>query len=75
MPEWVQPSWPQVQTISVLSSIPSQWALQYFSLLGGMQLQAGFAHFLELAIIHSPRSEAGWTLAGFDAELIRRDGG
>jgi hypothetical protein len=43
--------WPQVQTISVLSAIPSQWALQYFEPLGAMQLQAAFAHFLELAIV------------------------
>ena len=58
MPEWVQPSWPQVQTISVLSPIPSQWALQYFSLSGAGQLQAGFAHFLELAITLPPGSGA-----------------
>jgi len=26
--------------------MPSQWALQYFALSGGMQLQAALAHFL-----------------------------
>jgi hypothetical protein len=26
--------------------MPSQWALQYFALSAGMQLQAAFAHFL-----------------------------
>jgi hypothetical protein len=39
--------------ISVLSAMPSQWALQYFCFSGAMQLQAGFAHFLVLAIITS----------------------
>ena len=52
-----QPSWPQVHMISVLSPMPSQWALQYLSLLfSGMQLQAGLAHFFVPAII---TSEAG----------------
>jgi hypothetical protein len=37
--------WPHLHTISVLSAIPSQWALQYFPLSGGMQLQAALAHF------------------------------
>jgi hypothetical protein len=46
-----QPSWPQVQTISVLSAIPSQWALQYLDLSAAMQLQAAFAHFLALAMV------------------------
>ena len=40
-----------MQTISVLSAIPSQWALQYFDLSAAGQLQAAFAHFLELAIV------------------------
>jgi hypothetical protein len=30
--------------------MPSQWALQYFEPSVGTQLQAGFAHFLALAI-------------------------
>jgi hypothetical protein len=47
----VHPGWPQVQTISVLLAIPSQWALQYFEPSDVVQLQAAFAHFLELAII------------------------
>jgi hypothetical protein len=51
MPAWVQPSWPQVQTISILSAIPSQWALQYFSLFGAGQVQAGLAHFLGVLAI------------------------
>jgi hypothetical protein len=33
--------------------MPSQWALQYFPLSVGMQLQAAFAHFLVLAIVLS----------------------
>jgi len=76
MPEWVQPSWPQVQTISVLSPIPSQWALQYFSLLGAGQLQAGFAHFLGVVAIYSsstPGNAPG--IAGYDAEFRQRDAG
>lgn len=56
MPELVQGEWPQVQTISTLSATPSQWALQYFSLLGGMQLQAAFAHFFVLGIASLPAS-------------------
>ena len=39
--------------ISVLSPMPSQCALQYFCFSGGMQLQAGFAHFLVPDIITS----------------------
>jgi hypothetical protein len=31
--------------------MPSQWALQYFDLSVGTQLQAAFAHFLELAMV------------------------
>lgn len=54
MLEWLQSSWPQVQTISVLSAIPSQCAPQYFSLLGARQLQAGFAHFLGVVAIYIP---------------------
>jgi hypothetical protein len=42
-----------VQTISVRSPIPSQWALQNFSLPSGMQLQAAFAHFLGLDMLPS----------------------
>jgi hypothetical protein len=45
-----------VQTISVLLAIPSQWALQYFDLSGGTQLQAALAHFLELAMVLLCRS-------------------
>jgi hypothetical protein len=45
MPDCLQPSWPQVHMSSVLSPMPSQWALQYFSFPPGTQLQAGFAHF------------------------------
>ena len=41
---------PQRQTISVLFPIPSQWGLQYLAFLGGMQLQAAFAHFFAGAI-------------------------
>ena len=47
---------PHVQTISVLLAIPSQWALQYFELPSAGQLQAAFAHFLELAIVLLYRS-------------------
>ena len=46
-----QLEWPQVQTISVLLAIPSQWALQYFELPSAGQLQAALAHFLELAMV------------------------
>ena len=57
MPDCLQPSWPQVHMSSVLSPMPSQWALQYLSLLfSGMQLQAGLAHFFVPAIV---TSEAG----------------
>jgi hypothetical protein len=42
----LQLSWPQWHTISVLLATPSQWALQYFALSVGTQLQAAFAHFL-----------------------------
>ena len=38
--------------ISVLSAMPSQWALQYFCFSGAMQLQAGFAHFF-VPVIHT----------------------
>lgn len=70
MPAWVQPSWPQVQIISTLLPIPSQWALQYFSLSGAMQLHAGFAHFLlELAIRFLPGPER----AGPQLPLMRID--
>jgi hypothetical protein len=31
--------------ISTFFATPSQWALQYLSLSGAMQLQAAFAHF------------------------------
>ena len=56
-PACEQPSWPQVHMISVLSAMPSQWALQYFSFSGGTQLQAGFAHFFVPAIVcHVPDS-------------------
>jgi hypothetical protein len=41
--------------ISVLSAIPSQWALQYFCFSGARQLQAGFAHFLGLGILMTPQ--------------------
>jgi hypothetical protein len=50
---WEQPSWPQVHMISVLSEMPSQWALQYFCLSGAVQLQAGFAHFFVAAMFTS----------------------
>lgn len=46
-----QSAWPQRHTISILFPIPSQCGLQYFALLGGIQLQAAFAHFLGLAIV------------------------
>ena len=46
-----QLEWPQLHTISVLLAMPSQWALQYFDFSAAGQLQAAFAHFLELAII------------------------
>jgi hypothetical protein len=46
-----QPACPQEQTISVLLAIPSQWALQYFDPSVVVQLQAAFAHFLELAMV------------------------
>ena len=63
MPELVQGGWPQVQTISTLSAIPSQWALQYFSFSGAMQAQAGLAHFLAAAtaivnLLHESLSSA-----------------
>ena len=57
MPAWLQPSWPQVQTISVLLAIPSQWALQYFSFSGAVQLQAEFAHFLGVLAIFPPSND------------------
>jgi len=44
--------------ISVLSAMPSQWALQYFCFSGATQLQAGFAHFLVLAILTSETGPA-----------------
>ena len=46
--------WPHLQTISVLSAMPSQWALQYFALSGGMQLHAAFAHFLGVLAMMPP---------------------
>lgn len=46
----MQPVCPQLQTISVLSAIPSQWALQYFDFSSAIQLQAAFAHFLGVAL-------------------------
>jgi hypothetical protein len=52
-----QPEWPQVQTTSVFPSVDSQWALQYFEPSVGVQLQAGFAHFLSFAIVDPSREE------------------
>jgi hypothetical protein len=37
--------------ISVFCATPSQWALQYLALFGGMQVQAAFPHFLGAAIV------------------------
>jgi hypothetical protein len=54
MPDCLQPSWPQVHMSSVLSPMPSQWALQYFSFPPGTQLQAGFAHFFGVLAMLSP---------------------
>lgn len=48
----VQWGWPQPHIISVFPAMPSQCALQYFDLSVGMQIQAGFAHFL--SAIRSP---------------------
>jgi hypothetical protein len=58
--------------ISVLSAMPSQWALQYFCLSGATQLQAGFAHFFVPAIITSevgpsPGARAARGMDGSDA--------
>jgi hypothetical protein len=49
--------------------MPSQWALQYFAFLGGMQVQAAFAHFFAFAILLLRRpagrhSEAGYSGVG-----------
>jgi len=44
--------------ISVLSAMPSQWALQYFCFSGAMQLQAGFAHFFVAAMFTSQAQPA-----------------
>ena len=44
--------------ISVLSAMPSQWALQYFCFSGAMQLQAGFAHFFAAAMFTSQAQPA-----------------
>jgi hypothetical protein len=49
----VQSLWPHWQAISVLLPTPSQWGLQYFESLAGMQLQAALAHFLVAAIAFS----------------------
>jgi hypothetical protein len=73
MPAWVQPSWPQVQTISILSAIPSQWALQYFSLFIAVQVQAGFAHFLGVVAIRPPDAGSASGVPGFDAGGGRKD--
>jgi len=67
MPACVHPSWPQVQTISILFAIPSQWALQYFSFVGAGQLQAEFAHFLGVLAISPPQHRDGSPLARYDA--------
>jgi len=45
--------------------MPSQWALQYFDPSGGIQLQAGFAHFFAFAI--SPPSSGVFT---WEAQLL-----
>jgi hypothetical protein len=65
MPAWVQPSWPQVQTISILLAIPSQWALQYFSFSGAVQLHAELAHFLGVLAIDPPQDRKGFRCARF----------
>jgi hypothetical protein len=49
-----QLEWPHLHVISVLSAMPSQWALQYFAFSGGMQLHAAFAHFLGVLAMISP---------------------
>ncbi len=51
-----QSEWPHRQTTSARVPMPSQWALQYFDPSLGTQLQAGFAHFLALAIRLPPWS-------------------
>ncbi|SPE28654.1 hypothetical protein SBA5_680015 [Candidatus Sulfotelmatomonas gaucii] len=51
-----QSEWPHRQTTSARVPMPSQWALQYFDPSLGTQLQAGFAHFLALAIRLPPSS-------------------
>jgi hypothetical protein len=51
-----QSVWPHRQTTSARVPMPSQWALQYFDPSVGIQLQAGLAHFLALAISLPPRS-------------------
>jgi hypothetical protein len=48
-----QESCPHPQSTSTLSSIPSQWALQYFCFSGGIQLQAALAQVLT-SVIGSP---------------------
>jgi len=44
----LQPGWPHLQAMSVVSLFVSQWVLQYF--LSVMQEQAGWAHFFWSAI-------------------------
>jgi hypothetical protein len=46
-----QSGWPHKQAISILFAIPSQWALQYLALPGGMHEQAALPHFLGFAIV------------------------
>ena len=74
----VQSGWPHEQTISVLLAIPSQWALQYFDPSEGMQLQAAFAHFLELAMVLLSRSapgvRAGIPVERYDAGEVEEGG-
>ena len=59
--------------ISVLSAMPSQWALQYFCFSGAMQLQAGFAHFFVPVMFTSEAGHPGACsargMADCDAEM------
>jgi hypothetical protein len=56
-----------LQTTSIDLAIPSQWALQYFSLFSGMQEHAVFAHFFGSAMIPPQPSLTQGAIGWFDA--------
>jgi hypothetical protein len=63
-----------LQTISDLSAIPSQWALQYFDLSVEMQLQAAFAHFLGAVVAIPLSSGTRFVVHGkYDAQIMSED--